>query len=108
MLELTKDNYDAEVLEAKGTKIFVDYFGDGCVPCKALMPHVHEFAETYANKGIKFCSFNTTAARRLAIREKIMGLPVMRIYENGQIIDQLVKDECTVESIENMIKKHIG
>ena len=74
MLELTKENFEAEVLQAEGT-ILVDYFGDGCVPCQALMPHVHAFEETYGDK-IKFASLNTTKARRLAISQKILGLPV--------------------------------
>lgn len=106
MLELNKENFEEEVLKASG-KVFVDFYGDGCVPCAALMPHVHEFAEKYANRGIKFCALNTTAARRLAISQKIMGLPVMSIYENGAVKDTLVKDECTVESIEEMIKKNL-
>ncbi|MBR4875438.1 MAG: thioredoxin [Clostridia bacterium] len=106
MLELTKENFEAEVLQAEG-KVFVDYYGDGCVPCAALMPHVHEFAEKYADSGIKFCAMNTTKARRLAIKMGIMGLPVMAIYENGEKIASVVKEEATVESIEAMIKAHI-
>ena len=106
MLELTKENFEAEVLQATG-KVFVDYYGDGCVPCAALMPHVHEFAEKYADSGIKFCAMNTTKARRLAIKQGIMGLPVMAIYENGEKIASVVKEEATVESIEAMIKAHI-
>lgn len=106
MLELTKDNFEEEVLKAEG-KVFVDFYGDGCVPCAALMPHVHEFAEKYADSGIKFCAMNTTKARRLAIKMGIMGLPVMAIYENGQQIAAVVKEEATVESIEAMIKAHI-
>ena len=106
MLELTKENFEAEVLQATG-KVFVDYYGDGCVPCAALMPHVHEFAEKYADSGIKFCAMNTTKARRLAIKMGIMGLPVMAIYENGQQIAAVVKEEATVESIEAMINAHI-
>ena len=106
MLELTKDTFEAEVLQATG-KVFVDYYGDGCVPCAALMPHVHEFAEKYADSGIKFCALNTTKARRLAIKQGIMGLPVMAIYENGEKIASVVKEEATVESIEAMIKAHI-
>lgn len=106
MVELTKENFEAEVLQASG-KVFVDFYGDGCVPCAALMPFVHEYAEKYADKGIKFCALNTTKARRLAIAQKVMGLPVMAIYENGAQIDVLVKEDCTQESIEEMIKKHI-
>ena len=105
MLELTKDNFAAEVLEAPG-KILVDYYGDGCVPCAALMPHVHAFAETYGDK-IKFTALNTTKARRLAIAQKVMGLPVIAIYEGGAMIDSLVKDDATPENVEAMIKRHI-
>ena len=105
MLELTKDTFEAEVLQAEG-KVFVDFYGDGCVPCAALMPHVHEFAEQYGDK-LKFCALNTTKARRLAIKQGIMGLPVMAIYEGGKQIASVVKDDATVESIEAMIKAHI-
>ncbi len=107
MLELDKNTFEAEVLQAPG-KVFVDFYGDGCVPCAALMPHVHEFAEKYADSGLKFCALNTTKARRLAIGQKILGLPVMAIYEGGQMIDSVVKEDATVESIEEMIKRHIG
>ena len=31
MLEVNKDNFEEEVLKAQGY-VFVDFFGDGCVP----------------------------------------------------------------------------
>jgi thioredoxin 1 len=104
MLELTKDNFAAEVLEAPG-KILVDYYGDGCVPCAALMPHIHAMEPKYPT--IKFCAMNTTKARRLAISQKILGLPVIAIYKNGEMIDSRVKEEATPESVEEMIKKYV-
>ena len=106
MLELTKENFQAEVLDAEGT-ILVDFFGDGCVPCAALMPHVHKFAETYGDK-IKFTSLNTTKARRLAIGQKILGLPVIAIYQGGQKVAECVKDDATPENVEKMIKEDYG
>lgn len=105
MLELDKNTFEAEVLQAEG-KVLVDFYGDGCVPCAALMPHVHAFAETYGDK-IKFTALNTTKARRLAIAQKVMGLPVIAIYEGGAMIDSLVKDDATPENVEAMIKKYI-
>ena len=104
MLDLTKENFEAEVLKAEG-KVFVDFYGDGCVPCAALIPHVHGFAEVYGDK-IKFCALNTTKARRLAISQKVMGLPVIAIYENGVMIDSRVQDDATPEAVEEMIKAH--
>lgn len=107
MVELTKENFEEEVLQAT-EKVFVDFYGDGCVPCAALMPFVHEYSEKYAGKGIKFTALNTTKARRLAIAQKVMGLPVMAMYENGVQIESLIKEDCTQESIEAMIVKHLA
>ena len=105
MLEVDKNTFEAEVLQAEGY-VLVDFFGDGCVPCAALMPHVHAMGDVYGDK-IKFCALNTTKARRLAISQKVMGLPVIAIYEGGAMIDSLVKDDATPENVEAMIKKYI-
>ena len=105
MIELTKENFEEEVLKAEDT-VLVDFFGDGCVPCQALMPHVHAMEDTFG-KQIKFTALNTTKARRLAIGQKILGLPVIAIYKDGAKIDECVKDDATVENIEAMIKKYI-
>ena len=37
ILEVDKNTFGPEVLEATG-KVVVDFYGDGCVPCAALMP----------------------------------------------------------------------
>ena len=104
MIDLTKENFEEEVLKAEGY-ILVDFYGDGCVPCAALMPHIHGFEEVYG-KTIKFCSLNTTKARRLAISQKVLGLPVIAIYKDGVMVDYRVKEDATPDSCEEMIKKY--
>ena len=105
MVELAKDTFEAEVLQASET-VFVDFYGDGCVPCQALMPFVHEMAEKYG-QSLKFCALNTTKARRLAISLKVLGLPTMAIFQNGEKVEEVVKDDATPENIEKMIKKYV-
>lgn len=105
MLELTKETFEAEVLQAEGA-VLVDYYGDGCVPCQALMPHVHAFADTYGEQ-MKFTALNTTKARRLAIGQKILGLPVIAVYKGGEKVAECVKDDATPENIEKMIKENL-
>jgi thioredoxin 1 len=105
MLEVNKDNFEAEILQAEGY-VLVDFFGDGCVPCEALMPHVHALAEKYDGK-MKFTSLNTTKARRLAIGQKILGLPVVAVYKDGAKVEELIKDDATPDTVEAMIKKYI-
>ena len=105
MIEANKETFKEEVLKADGY-VFVDFYSDGCVPCQALMPKVHEFAETYGDK-MKFVGLNTTKARRLAIAQKVLGLPVMAIDKDGKKVDEVVKDDATEASIEEMIKKYV-
>ena len=105
MLELNKENFEQEVLKAEG-KVFVDFYSKGCVPCQALMPFVHTCADKYGHK-LKFAGLDIEQARRLAISQKVLGLPVMAIYENGVKIEELVKDDATETSIEAMIERNM-
>jgi thioredoxin 1 len=105
MLLVDKESFAKEVLEAEGY-VLVDYFGDGCAPCAALMPAIETLSEKYGDK-IKFTKLNTSKARRLAISQKILGLPVIAIYKDGEKVEELVKDDATEANVEAMIKKYI-
>ena len=105
MLELTKENFEEEVLKAKDT-VLVDFCSDGCVPCQALMPFVHGLEEKHGSK-IKFATLNITRARRLAIGQRILGVPVIAIYQDGQKVEELVKDDATEANIEAMVAKYL-
>ncbi len=105
MLLVDKDTFQQEVLDCSDL-VLVDYFGDGCVPCEALMPDVLALSEKYEGK-IKFVKLNTTKARRLAISQKVLGLPTITIYKNGERLDELTKDDATKAKIEEMIAKYL-
>lgn len=104
MLILDKDNFQTEVLEATGL-VLVDYWNEGCVPCKALMPEIEAMESKYPQ--VKFCKLNTSQARRLAISQRIMGLPTISLYKNGEKIDEVTKDDATAKSVEEMILRHL-
>jgi thioredoxin 1 len=106
MIILDKDTFGKEVLEAEGY-ILVDYYGDGCVPCQALLPDIEELAVKFEEK-VKFCKLNTTKARRLAISQRVLGLPTITLYKDGQKIEEVIKEEATKANIEAMIIKHIN
>ena len=88
MLQVDKDTFQAEVLDAQGL-VLVDFFGDGCVPCEALMPDVVALSEQYG-KEVKFVKLNTSGARRLAIAQKVLGLPTVTLYKDGQKLSRLI------------------
>ena len=103
MLLLDKDTFEEEVLNAEGY-VLVDYYSDGCEPCKALMPDVEALAEKYEGQ-VKFCKLNTTKARRLAISQRVMGLPAILLYKDGEKVDECTKDDATKENIQSMVEK---
>ncbi|MGL5719070.1 MAG: thioredoxin TrxA [Paraclostridium sp.] len=105
MIAVGKDTFEPEVKEAEGL-VLVDFWSEGCEPCKALLPDIERFAEMYG-ENIKFCKFDTTKARRVAIKEKVLGLPTIAIYKDGAKIDEVTKDDATVTNIEEMIKKYL-
>ncbi len=104
MLALDKDTFEKEVLQAEGL-VFVDFWSQSCEPCKALFPDVEKLAEKYEGS-MKFTNMDTTKARRVAIGQKVLGLPTLAIYRDGQKIEEVTKDDATVENIEAMIAKY--
>ncbi|MDW7671349.1 MAG: thioredoxin domain-containing protein [Bacillota bacterium] len=104
MLALDKDTFQQEVLEAEGF-VLVDYWSDGCEPCKALLPDIEALSEAYGDK-VKFTKLNTTGARRLAISQKVLGLPTITLYKDGAKVAEVTKEEATKNSIEKMIQDH--
>lgn len=105
MLELNKDNFETEVLESEGY-VLVDFWSPSCEPCKALMPHIQELEKECGDK-IKFTTLDITKARRVAIGQKVLGLPVIAVYKDGEKIDSVVADNANKESVQEMVRKYI-
>jgi thioredoxin 1 len=105
MLSLDRNNFDAEVLEAQGW-VLVDYWSPKCEPCKELKPHVEQLGEKYGDD-MKFCELDITKARRVAIGQKVMGLPVVAFYHNGEKKAELTGD-ITPEAVEEKINELLG
>lgn len=103
MIEVHKDNFDEKVLAALGL-IVVDYWGPKCETCLAIMPDVEALAVKYGDKA-KFCKLDTSGNRRLAISQKVLGLPTISFYRGGEKVAELTKDEVSFEAIENKLKE---
>lgn len=101
MVDLDKDNFQAEVLDQAGT-VMVDFWSPKCEPCLALMPEVAALAECYKHK-IKFCKLNVLENRRLALSQKVLGLPVIAFYRGGHKVAELT-GEITVDQIVETIE----
>ena len=104
MLVVNKENFEQEVLQASGP-VVVDWWSPKCDPCMELLPEVERLAEAYGDR-VKFCKVNVLENRRLAISQRVLGLPTFLFFRNGEKVAELAGPEaCTAEAIEAELKR---
>jgi thioredoxin 1 len=81
MIELNAEIFHEEVLHANGL-IVVLFWGDQCAKCKTVMPQLEEFA-LINNNTAKFCILNAMANKQLSISQRVVSVPTIVIYRNG-------------------------
>lgn len=84
-LKITKDNFQTEVLEAKGT-VLVDFWASWCGPCKMIGPIIDQIAEERGD--IKVGKVNVDEEQELAVQFKVMSIPTLLVFKDGKVVNQ--------------------
>ena len=84
-LKITKDNFQAEVLEAKET-VLVDFWASWCGPCKMIGPIIDQIADERSD--IKVCKVNVDDEQELAVQFKVMSIPTLLVFKDGKVVNQ--------------------
>ena len=95
MTELDKDTFDQAVLAHKGVYL-VDFWSETCETCAAMMPEIETLERELAGK-VTFGKVNLQGNRRLAIREKVMSLPTVVVYRDGERVKAFSKEFTAAE-----------
>lgn len=85
---VTSATWDQEVLKSP-TLVLVDFWAVWCGPCRMVAPIVDEISKEYAGK-LKVLKLNTDENPDVAGRYKIMGIPTLMFFKNGERVDQVV------------------
>ena len=101
-IELNRDNYEIEVLQAK-EPVMVDFWGPQCRPCLALMPTVEQLEKEYADR-LKVAKVNATENRMLCAKLRVLGLPAYLFYKDGIEINRLVGEQISEGDLVEAIK----
>jgi len=83
---ITKDNFEAEVLQSDGT-VLVDFWAPWCMPCRMLAPTLEEIARERPD--VKVCKVNTDEQMELAIRFQITSIPALFVFKDGKAVERL-------------------
>ena len=65
----------------------VDFYADWCGPCQAMGPIFEACAAEYDK--ISFCKVNVDEHKKLAIQNRVMGIPCFMFFKNGKMINRI-------------------
>ncbi|NLN97405.1 MAG: thioredoxin [Eubacteriaceae bacterium] len=85
---IKSNNFQEEVLKAEGV-VLVDFFATWCGPCKALAPILDTISQEYEGKA-KVFKIDVDEDNALAMEYRVMSVPTMKIFKNGDVVETLV------------------
>ena len=87
-VDVTEATFEQEVLErSKQVPVVVDFWAEWCGPCKALSPAL-ERAEAAHGGEVVLAKVDTDANQRLAAAFQIQGIPAVKAFGDGRIVDE--------------------
>lgn len=85
---ITSENFEQEVLKADKT-VLVDFWASWCNPCRMLSPVVDQVAEELEGK-IIVGKINVDEQPDLAQKFRVMSIPTLMVFKNGQAVNTAV------------------
>ncbi len=86
VIEINDKDFEQQVLKSS-LPVVVDFWAPWCGPCRMIGPIVEKLSEEFNGK-LKFCKVNVDENQQLAQKYKVMSIPMLIFFKNGQLIEQ--------------------
>lgn len=104
-VEFTDANFDEQVLKSD-VPVLVDFWATWCAPCKMIAPTIEQLAGEYEGKA-KIGKVDVDSNPNVASKYGIRSIPTLLIFNNGELIDQLI-GAVPKTQIESKLKSHVA
>jgi thioredoxin 1 len=104
-LTLTDGSWETDVIKSP-IPVLVDFWGDGCPPCRTVAPVVDALAREYEGK-LKVGKLKVEDNLDTAVRYQVRGIPTFLLIKEGQVVEQKVGAMGKSDFVK-MIAKHVA
>jgi thioredoxin 1 len=87
IIEVTDNNFQAEVLEAEGA-VLVDFWAPWCGPCRIVAPHLEEL--NGERDDVTVVKLNVDDNPQTAAQYNVMSIPTLLLFKQGQVAHQII------------------